>query len=128
MLMGLGGIWEKGTLPSPTGKQVGEEEEALGTRRDGKERKERGLGNDGHIGVIRWSGGSGGSLDTAFEVPKCVVLNERAVVGRHGENPLPDVDENVVVWSARIPVGRMSVVLPPLPFLGLWGHIERSGS
>lgn len=128
MLMGLGGIWEKGTLPSPTGKQVGEEEEALGTRRDEEERTERGLGNDGHIRVIRGRGGSGGSLDTAFKMPKCIVLNERAVVGRHGENPLPDVDENVVVWGARIPVGRMPVVLLPLYFLGLWGHIERSGS
>ena len=116
MLMGLGGIWERGTLPSPTGKQIGEEEEALGTRHDEEERKERGLGNDGHIRVIRRSGGSGWSLDTAFEMPKCVVLNQRAVVGRH---PLPDVDENVVVWSARIPVGRMPVVLISLHFLGL---------
>ena len=119
MLMGLGGIWERGTLPSPTGKQIGEEEEALGTSRDEEERKERGLGNDGHIRVIRGNGGSGGSLDTAFEMPKCVVLNQRAVVGRHGEDPLPDVDENVVVWSARIPVGRMPVVLLSFHFLGL---------
>ena len=119
MLMGLGGIWERGTLPSPTGKQIGEEEEALGTRHDEEERTKRGLGNDGHIRVIRRSGGSGWSLDTAFEMPKCVVLNQRAVVGRHGEDPLPDVDENVVVWSARIPVGRMPVVLLSLHFLGL---------
>ena len=74
--MGLEGMWERKTVPSPAGEQIGEKENALGTRRDRRGRNERCLGNNGNILLLGFSGWSRGRFDTAFKSPKRVILND----------------------------------------------------